>query len=90
MRFSISAEKSAAFRPLRRLDRGNATAAANGRIARVEVLIIGNSIRDGVGTALLIPPVYVLTTCFPLIRPPERGHSVSSPGWAASEWQQVR
>lgn len=26
------------------------------------VLIVGNSILDGVGTALLIPPVYILTT----------------------------
>src|SRR4029079_1308686 len=26
------------------------------------VLIIGNSILEGVGTALLIPPVYILTT----------------------------
>jgi MFS family permease len=28
------------------------------------VLIIGNSILEGVGTALLIPPVYILTTLF--------------------------
>jgi MFS family permease len=28
----------------------------------LEVLIIGNSILEGVGTALLIPPVYILTT----------------------------
>jgi MFS family permease len=28
------------------------------------VLIIGNSILEGVGTALLIPPVYILTTMF--------------------------
>jgi MFS family permease len=26
------------------------------------VLIIGNSILEGIGTALLIPPVYILTT----------------------------
>ena len=26
------------------------------------VLILGNSIFEGVGTALLIPPVYILTT----------------------------
>jgi MFS family permease len=26
------------------------------------VLILGNSILEGVGTALLIPPVYILTT----------------------------
>jgi hypothetical protein len=26
------------------------------------VLIIGNSVLEGVGTALLIPPVYILTT----------------------------
>lgn len=29
---------------------------------RLPVLIIGNSILEGVGTALLIPPVYILTT----------------------------
>ena len=28
------------------------------------VLIVGNSILEGVGTALLIPPVYILTTLF--------------------------
>src|SRR4029450_2084303 len=28
------------------------------------VLILGNSIFEGVGTALLIPPVYILTTMF--------------------------
>src|SRR4051812_8594829 len=28
------------------------------------VLILGNSILEGVGTALLIPPVYILTTMF--------------------------
>jgi MFS family permease len=26
------------------------------------VLIVGNSILEGVGTALLLPPVYILTT----------------------------
>ena len=26
------------------------------------ILILGNSILEGVGTALLIPPVYILTT----------------------------
>jgi MFS family permease len=26
------------------------------------VLILGNSILEGIGTALLIPPVYILTT----------------------------
>ena len=26
------------------------------------ILILGNSIFEGVGTALLIPPVYILTT----------------------------
>ena len=29
----------------------------------IGVLILGNSIFEGVGTALLIPPVYILTTC---------------------------
>jgi MFS family permease len=28
------------------------------------VLVVGNSILEGVGTALLIPPVYILTTLF--------------------------
>ena len=28
----------------------------------IGVLILGNSIFEGVGTALLIPPVYILTT----------------------------
>src|SRR3982750_3903192 len=28
------------------------------------VLILGNSILEGIGTALLIPPVYILTTLF--------------------------
>jgi hypothetical protein len=29
---------------------------------RLGVLILGNSVLEGVGTALLIPPVYILTT----------------------------
>ena len=28
------------------------------------MLILGNSILEGVGTALLIPPVYILTTLY--------------------------
>src|SRR5678816_964629 len=47
----------------------------------IGVLILGNSIFEGVGTALLIPPVYILTTmafddvtsrarAFGVIRPP--------------------
>jgi len=31
---------------------------------RLGVLILGNSILEGVGTAMLIPPVYILTTLF--------------------------
>lgn len=41
------------------------------------VLILGNSILEGVGTALLIPPVYILTT-------PSTG--TRSPGSAPSAW----
>src|SRR5690349_14383024 len=41
------------------------------------VLIIGNSILEGVGTALLIPPVYILTTMlFPDIRSRARAFGV--------------
>jgi MFS family permease len=36
------------------------TAAAPG----IGVLLVGNSILEGVGTALLIPPVYILTTMY--------------------------
>ena len=38
------------------------------------VLILGNSIFEGVGTALLIPPVYILTTLL------FSGHHVAGPG----------
>ena len=31
-------------------------------LARLGILILGNSILEGVGTAMLIPPVYILTT----------------------------
>ena len=34
------------------------------------VLILGNSILEGVGTALLIPPVYILTTLLLPTSPP--------------------
>ena len=39
------------------------------------VLILGNSILEGVGTALLIPPVYILTTLTSPTSPPGRGRS---------------
>ena len=44
------------------------------------VLIIGNSILEGVGTALLIPPVYILTTLL-LQRP-----HVARPGVRRDQW----
>ena len=55
------------------------------------VLIIGNSILEGVGTALLIPPVYILTTLLftdvtvacPRVRRDQRA-------WAASALQPGR
>ena len=48
------------------------------------VLIIGNSILEGVGTALLIPPVYILTTLLfteVTLRAPRR--SARSARWVA-------
>src|SRR3954465_15073529 len=43
------------------------------------VLILGNSILEGVGTALLIPPVYILTTMlFPDLRSRARAFGVIS------------
>src|ERR1700751_1965738 len=43
------------------------------------VLILGNSILEGVGTALLIPPVYILTTMvFPDMKSRARAFGVSS------------
>jgi MFS family permease len=47
------------------------------------VLIVGNSIFEGIGTALLIPPVYILTTMlFTDLR--ARAPSASSLGWVGS------
>ena len=51
------------------------------------VLIIGNSILEGVGTALLIPPVYILTTLLftevtvagPRVRRDQRAWAASAP-----------
>jgi len=43
------------------------------------VLILGNSIFEGVGTALLIPPVYILTTIL-------FTDMKSCPPWAWSSW----
>ena len=51
------------------------------------VLIIGNSILEGVGTALLIPPVYILTTLLftevtiarPSVRRDQRAWAASAP-----------
>ena len=51
------------------------------------VLIIGNSILEGVGTALLIPPVYILTTLLftevdvagPRVRRDQRRWAASAP-----------
>jgi hypothetical protein len=40
------------------------------------VLIFGNSILEGVGTALLIPPVYILTTMLFVMSPRVPGRSV--------------
>jgi MFS family permease len=49
------------------------------------VLIIGNSILEGVGTAMLIPPVYILTTMmFTDLTSRARALSVWSAGLAAS------
>jgi MFS family permease len=48
------------------------------------VLILGNSVLEGVGTALLIPPVYILTTLrFSDLTSRVRA-SASSAGWAVS------
>jgi MFS family permease len=47
------------------------------------VLILGNSVLEGVGTALLIPPVYILTTiAFGNLTSRARA-SASSAGWEA-------
>ena len=54
------------------------------------VLIVGNSILEGVGTALLIPPVYILATLWFTDRPRGRGRSARSAAWAASAPQQAR
>ncbi len=48
------------------------------------VLIVGNSILEGLGTCLLIPPVYILTTMyFHDMMSRVLGRSASSPAWAA-------
>ena len=54
------------------------------------VLIVGNSILEGVGTALLIPPVYILATLGSRTRRPGRGRSARSAAWAASAPQRAR
>ena len=47
------------------------------------VLIIGNSVLEGVGTALLIPPVYILTTMlFTDVHFPERFARAAAAGFA--------
>ena len=48
------------------------------------VLIIGNSILEGVGTAMLIPPVYILTTLLFEDTTSRARPSGWSAGWAAS------
>ena len=48
------------------------------------VLIIGNSILEGVGTALLIPPVYILTTLLFTEMTSRAGLSARSARWAGS------
>ncbi|HKN44855.1 MAG TPA: MFS transporter [Propionibacteriaceae bacterium] len=54
------------------------------------MLIIGNSILEGVGTAMLIPPVYILTTLlFTEITSRARAFGGSAP-WEASALQLVR
>ena len=58
------------------------------------VLIIGNSILEGVGTALLIPPVYILTTLLfteidlagPRVRRDQRAGGHRRRGRAADRW----
>ena len=45
------------------------------------VLIVGNSILEGVGTALLIPPVYILTTILISDVTSRPARSVSSRAW---------
>ncbi|HWG23331.1 MAG TPA: MFS transporter [Actinospica sp.] len=47
------------------------------------VLTVGNSILEGVGTALLIPPVYILTTVLCRDVTSRRRRSASSWRWAA-------
>src|SRR3954449_7847543 len=54
------------------------------------VLILGNSIFEGVGTAFLIPPVYILTTLAFSDRPRAPGRSAGSAAWAASAPPPVR
>ena len=53
------------------------------------VLIIGNSILEGVGTAMLIPPVYILTTLLFRVRPGLYQPGSSALGRARC-WRQVR
>ena len=55
------------------------------------VLILGNSILEGVGTALLIPPVYILTTLlFTQVTSPGPRRSARSARWAGSARRPVR
>jgi MFS family permease len=48
------------------------------------VLILGNSVLEGVGTALLIPPVYILTTLRFSDLTSRARRLASSAGWEAS------
>src|SRR5690348_6260731 len=50
----------------------------------LDVLIIGNSILEGVGTALLIPPVYILATLLFTGVASRAARSARSALWAAS------
>ena len=56
----------------------------------IGVLIIGYSIFEGVGTALLIPPVYILTTMLFTDLKSRARSSGSSAAWAASVLPRVR
>ena len=48
------------------------------------VLILGNSLLEGIGTALLIPPVYILTTLLFTDVAARPAPSARSAGWVAS------
>ena len=49
------------------------------------MLILGNSVLEGVGTALLIPPVYILATlAFADVTSRAKAFGVDQRAWAAS------